>query len=192
MHLECIYEDMDVQSCWQAAVIHLILLPQDLGTIRVTSDLAEDLECTKGKTYFKQWNHGKPHPCYKMSWMLKTKIDSKDWQVRKMKVHLVDMKQNKQVQDSKETAIIHGADGTQGNFGASFISKGAPHQLPLSWDVVRIEVRMKASFILWEKKVKKLATRLGRQTHRTHSPDQSQCWVLLGSPRSLLQPSPRP
>lgn len=33
---------------------------------------------SKRKYYFEQPSYEKPHPCYKMSWMLKTKIDLKD------------------------------------------------------------------------------------------------------------------
>lgn len=97
-----------------------------LGTIREISDLAEDVEQTKGNTIFKQTSYGKPHPCYKMSWMLKTKTDSKEEQIRKRKVHLVDMKQmNKVSKVAEEPQTIHGEEGTQDNFGASSASKGA-------------------------------------------------------------------
>lgn len=99
MHLVCIYED--AQRCWQAAVIHLFLVTNAWGQSEI-SDLAEDLQQTK--YYFKQPHYGKPHPCYKMSWMLKTKIDSKDDQIRKKKLHFVDMKQNEQdIQGSRGT-----------------------------------------------------------------------------------------
>lgn len=64
-----------------------------------------------------------------MSWMLRTKRNAEDDQIRKKpQIHWVDMKQSQQVIQGSRGATEHSwGRGTQDTFGAFSVSQGAPH-----------------------------------------------------------------
>lgn len=81
------------------------LLTQELRDNQRNLRSGRRFKIDQKKYCVQQINYGKPCPCHKMSWMLETKINSKDDQIRERKVYVVDIKQNEQsVQGSRGAA----------------------------------------------------------------------------------------